>query len=349
LPNENAGHPVGTAPAAPARVAPWKKCVRWLWSRRWRVGIVCLVAGFAVLNALAFMHARAMTHFVSSGVRTARPELLNFGQKLKVHLTGVTISKPLNLAAPDSLGLEFETHRFAGGAGELEAWYVPHDEPRGLVLMFHGYASCKSEILREAAALHELGYATFLLDFRGSGGSSGFETSVGVHEADDVACAWEYAAEHWPAMPVKLFGQSMGSSAVLRAIAEYDLRPTAVVLECPFDRLVSTVGNRFHSMGLPATPFAHLLVFWGGVTSDFNGFRHNPVEYAKSVPAPTLMLHGSRDTRVTLDQAKTIFENLPCPKQFEVFDDAGHESYIARDATRWNQLVHRFLLEIEQP
>ena len=295
------------------------------------------------------MHARAMTHFVSNGRRTGSPESLSVPQKVKVLLTGVTVSKPVNRVTPDTLGLEFETHRFSGGAGELEAWFVPSGRPRGLILMFHGYASCKSELLREAAAFHELGYATFLVDLRGSGGSSGFDTSVGVHEANDVARACEYATDKWPETPVIVFGESMGSVAVLRAISVHNLQPRAVVLECPFDRLVSTVGNRFRTMGLPATPFTQLLVFWGGVQQGFNGFAHNPADYAKSVTVPALMLHGSGDTRVTLAQAETIFENLSGRKQFDVFDGVGHESFVARDAIRWKQLVGRFLLEPEHP
>jgi len=120
------------------------------------------------------MHACAMTRFVSAGTRTENPETLTFPEKLKVLLTGVTVPKPKNTATPDRFGLEFQTCRFAGDAGELEAWYVPGIEHRGLVLMFHGYASCKSELLPEASAFHELGYAAILIDFRGSGGSSGY-------------------------------------------------------------------------------------------------------------------------------------------------------------------------------
>src|SRR5262249_1798820 len=97
-----------------------------------------------------------------------------------------------------------------------------------------------------------LGYSTFLVDFRGSGGSGGNVTTIGVSEAEDVASAWEYARKLTPGQPVVLFGQSMGAAAVLRALSLRTAEPAAVVLECPFDRLLSTVENRFTSMGLPA-------------------------------------------------------------------------------------------------
>ncbi len=332
------------------RRSMWRTCLRWASSHRKTVAGLILAAALIALNAVAFMHAWAMTHFVQGGTRTASPEALSRLQKVKLLVTGVKVPKPVNEHSPASLGLAFETHRLAGDdRDELEAWYVPREPSRGLVVMFHGYASCKSEILREAAAFHELGFAALLVDFRGSGGSSGSTTSVGVFEADDVERVWEYVAERWPREPRIMFGQSMGGAAVLRAVAVHELRPDALIVECPFDRLSSTVGNRFTAMGLPSFPLAQLLVFWGGVQQGFNGFGHNPAEYANLVTVPTLMLHGDQDPRVTLNQAQSIFDNLAGAREFEVFHGAGHESYVARDAKHWNRVVRQFLDRQEQP
>jgi hypothetical protein len=61
----------------------------------------------------------------------------------------------------------------------------------------------------------------------------------------------------------------MGSAAILRAVALRGISPAALVLECPFDRLLSSVENRFAIMGLPPVPVARLLVFWGGIQHGF--------------------------------------------------------------------------------
>src|SRR5262249_50052105 len=152
----------------------------------------------------------------------------------KVLLSGVTIPRSENRAGPDSVGLSFETVRVPGGGRELEAWHLPHAGGRALVLMFHGYTSCKCEMLAEAKAFHELGYVPLLVDFRGSGGSDGDETSIGVYEADDVARVVDYARSRWPALPVVLYGQSMGGAAILRALAVHRVEAGAVVIEGPF-------------------------------------------------------------------------------------------------------------------
>jgi uncharacterized protein len=193
------------------------------------------------------------------------------------------------------------------------------------VIMFHGYAACKSDLLVPAADFHKMGYDLLLIDFRGSGGSTGQETSIGFNESKDVAQAVRYANNQWPDRDIILYGVSMGSAAILRAIAFEGVKANAVIIESPFDSLINTVGNRFKIMGLPTFPAAQLLVFWGGVQQGFNGFNHNPVEYAKSVNCPVLLMQGERDTRATPEQAKTVFDNLSGEKRFVIFPGVSHE------------------------
>ncbi len=142
------------------------------------------------INAVAFLHARAMTHFVTSGDRTPPPERMTTGQKLRVLFAGVRVPRPENLQTPRAVGLDFETVRFAGARGiQLEAWHIRPPVPRGIVLLFHGYSASKDSLLAAAQVFHELGYETLLVDFYGSGGSGGNGTSIGYHEADDVAAS----------------------------------------------------------------------------------------------------------------------------------------------------------------
>jgi alpha-beta hydrolase superfamily lysophospholipase len=322
-----------------------RKTLRWTWShRKTSLGLFLLLA-LLLLNLLAYLHAHAMTHYAPAGTATNQPETLSALEKLKVLCTGVTVPRPsAGDRSPADVGLPFEVHRIAGEGVALEAWYVPHAQVRGLVLMFHGYAACKAGLLREARALHELGYALLLVDFRGSGGSSDRVTTIGVVEAEDVALAVAYARAHWGGQPLVLFGQSMGGAAVLRALAVQRVQARAVVLECPFDRLANTVANRFAMMGLPAFPLAQFLVLWGGVQHGYDGFAHNPVEYARSVDCPVLLLQGAKDQRVRPHEAEAIFQSLRGPKALEVFAEAGHESLVGHQPEQWRRFVAEFLL-----
>jgi alpha-beta hydrolase superfamily lysophospholipase len=135
----------------------------------------------------------------------------------------------------------------------------------------------------------------------------------------------------------------MGGVAVMRAIAVEGVQVEAAILESPFDSLLSTVRNRFHSMGLPGTPGSELIVFWGSVQQGFNGFEHNPVDYAASITCPTLMLYGDNDPRVTPTEARSIYDRLAGPKEFASFPGAGHEALAVYAPERWKAEVGRFL------
>jgi alpha-beta hydrolase superfamily lysophospholipase len=321
-----------------------KRFAQWLWQRRKRVIVAVLLLLLVAVNAVAFMHARAMTHFSRDGARTLNPEELSTWEKLKVVAFGVNIPRPENEYTPADMGLRFEVHHLktADDVG-LEGWHIPIRNPRGVVLMFHGYSACKSYLLSEALAFCSLGYDVFLVDFRGSGGSDGHQTTIGVFEAEDVAAALRFARRQWGDRPIVCFGQSMGSAAILRCISDSKIQPDALVLECPFDRLLGTVENRFASMRLPSFPLAHLLVFWGGVQNSFNGFTHNPVDYAKDVHCPVLLLQGADDTRVTRAQAEEIYSQFGGPKHLHVFESVGHRSYVGTKQDEWKKQVREFL------
>jgi alpha-beta hydrolase superfamily lysophospholipase len=287
-----------------------------------------------------------MTHFVDTGTRTARPEELSLPEKVWVVLTGVTVPRPTNERTPQDANLRYEMRLIEIGKGEkLEAWYVPAEGPRGLVLMFPGYAMSKDSLLEGSAALYEMGWSTLLVDYRGVGGSSGENTTLGIREAEDVAAAARYAREEWPGARVVLYGVSMGSAAVLRAVAVEGAEADGLILESPFDTLLNTVRNRFGTMGLPGWPGAELVVFWGGTQIGVDGFAHNPAEYARSVRVPTLLMHGEHDPRATMEQAQSVYDNLGGSKSFVEFRGAGHEALLGVDVEAWKEQVHRFLSE----
>ncbi len=306
------------------------------------------VTFFLILNIVACNHASAMMNFTDYGEKTKSPESLSGFKKLGVLIKGVRIPKPKNIKSPKDYGLIHETHRIvANDEVELEAWYVPSAATKGTILLFHGYASSKSQLLPEARIFHEMGYSVFLVDFRGSGGSNRNSTSFGYHEADDVAASLRYVREIIsPDQPTILFGRSMGAAAILRSVAVNNIQPDKIILESVFNNLLTTTKNRFRSMGIPSFPSAYLLVFWGGIQSGFSGFRHNPAEYAEKVICPTLMLHGTEDPRAKITEAKSVYLQLAGDKTFIPFENIGHEPLQAKAPRKWNTEVQKFASNI---
>jgi alpha-beta hydrolase superfamily lysophospholipase/protein-S-isoprenylcysteine O-methyltransferase Ste14 len=309
------------------------------WRQVRRVLGSALVAAVLAVNIAAFLHAGAMTRFKETGERTPPPESLGTRQRVQTLLTGVSLPRPAGSATPADHHLAFETHGFAGSGGhQLEAWHIPgQGEAQALILLFHGYAACKADLLPTAGRLHNLGCDVLLVDFYGSGGSTGSSTTLGYREGEDVAAACRFAGERWPMRPVVLYGLSMGGAAVLRAVAAEGAAPQAVVLESCFDTLLNTVRSRFRAMKLPPSPLAELLVFWGGVRGGFNAFTHNPATYAARVNCPVLVLCGANDPRVSTTEAKRLYDALNGPGRFSIYPGAGHQPLAATDETRWQE------------
>jgi alpha-beta hydrolase superfamily lysophospholipase len=314
-----------------------------------------IAALFLALYMLAFVHAWSMTHFVNGTAGFQRPDRMGRIAKVGAILTGVRISKPRNTVTPASFDLPYTTHRYRGTDGtEYEAWRIPAGGPpwrrlpwlqsRGTVLLFHGYAGCKATVLEEAEVVRRAGYDAFLVDFRGSGGSSGSSTTVGYREADDVAEAVRYVQKTFAPKRTVIYGRSMGAAAALRAVSARNVRPDALVVESPFDRMLSTVDHRFSLVGVPAFPLSRMLVFWGGVQHGYWAFGHNPVEYARAVSCPTLLIRAGRDPFVRQNEAESVFRNFAGAKRMLVFEGAGHQACVDVDRRKWDGTVTDFLL-----
>jgi alpha-beta hydrolase superfamily lysophospholipase len=267
-------------------------------------------------------------------------------EKINVLLKGVRIPRPRNTETPADYGLEFETHYFPGYDGfKLEAWYIPTQQVEKIVLLFHGYAKSKQELLPLASEYNKMGCACLLVDFYGSGGSGGNSTTIGINESHDVTAAFKYTRKNWPNRSPVLHGISMGGAALLRAVAMDGLSPSALIVESPFNSLPTTTRNRFNVMGLPSFPAAELLLFWGGVQQGINPFKHNPARYAKKVTCPALVLHGESDPFVSMEEAREVFNNLSGRKYFESYRGIGHTLLFKAHPQKWRKDISGFLLQ----
>jgi pimeloyl-ACP methyl ester carboxylesterase len=308
-----------------------------MWRRLWWG--LALVLG--LLNVVVALHAWRFTHFTTDGgPRTRNPEKLPTAEKIKIILTGLQNPKPVNLAPP---AFPYEAVTFRSPNGRLAAWYSTGPAARGTVILCHGYTSDKSRLRPEAAYFRQLGYAVLLFDFSGNGASEGYQTTIGYHEADDVAAAMRWLRARQPGGAVVLYGVSMGAVAILRAESELGLRPAASIVECPYGSMLQTAKNRFVSMHLPPFPLANLLVWWGSAENGYWAFGLNAGEYARHVTTPTLLLWGTADPRVTRAETDTIFAHLAGVKQRVDFVGSGHEPYWRKHPRQWQNTVRSFL------
>ena len=289
---------------------------------------------FLAFNGMGYTGAYLATHYKTSNS----------------HKFSLGTPRSQNYNSPRDFNLEYTTHRIPLQQSEwLDSWLIksPKAKSQGVVILFHGKDNNKSSLLDAAKIFHNLNYDTLLVDFRGSGQSSGNKTTIGVEEAKDVVSAVNYletlkSPSDLP-QPIILYGISMGSAAILRAISKHHLQPDAIILELPFTSLLTAVRTRFKNHSTVTFPMAELFVFWGGIQHGFNGFAHQPIEDAKAVRCPTLILAGKRDRTISLAEIEKLYQNLTVSKKMVVFPQAGHEILARNNSQLWLATIKNFL------
>ena len=257
---------------------------------------------------------------------------------------GLGLPRSQIYSVPTELGLEYTDQRISiNNNGWLSTWFIEATNSQGTVILFHGKESSKSSLLNSAKVFNNLGYDSLLVDFRGSGNSSGHTNTVGFNEGEDVSVAVDYIQKLKGNQPIILYGISMGSAAILKAIADNQVKPDGIILELPFPRLLDAVKKRLELYNVPSFVMGELIVFWGGMQHGFNGFSHNPIDYTKAVNCPTLILLGDRDPLVTVDEVKQMYNSLNVPKNLVIFPDAGHQLLVKADFQLWQDNVKKLL------
>ncbi|MDB0037813.1 alpha/beta hydrolase [bacterium] len=291
------------------------------------------------MNIVAIFHSYKFTHFSDdNAIKTNTPKDLTLGQKVKSLFFGVNNPRPENKTTPTK---DFEVVNLKSNK-EIECWHIKVENPKGTVILFHGFSSEKSSLLDQSEIFNNLGYNTLLVDFMGSGGSEGNQTTIGYFESEQVKTSFDYIKEK-NIKNIYLYGSSMGAVAIMKSINDHNLKPKGVILECPFGTMSQTVSARFNNMGVPSFPMANLLVFWGGVQNGFWAPGHNPTEYAKEIKCPTLLLYGAKDNKVSRSEIDEIFLNLNGEKELKVYTNAEHESYLDKYKQEWTLDIKQFL------
>lgn len=298
-----------------------------------------ILSVFILLNIVAYFHAYKFTHFGdNTNIRTKDPKSLSYFRKVKTLFLGINNPRPTHGQLPTK---PYHTIRLKSNK-TIECWLMKTENAKGTVVLFHGFAGEKSSLLDKSAIFQELGYNTMLVDFMGSGGSEGNQTTIGFFEAEQVKSCFNYLKNKGE-NKIYFWGTSMGAVAIMKAINDYAIQPAGIMIECPFGSMYETVCARFRLMHAPTFPMAGLLVFWGGLQNNFWAFGHNPTLYAKNITCPTLLMYGELDDKVSRKEIDEIYANIKGPKQLSVYPNAGHVNYLTEYGKEWEADVNNFL------
>lgn len=262
---------------------------------RWVLIVTLVVSG---LSALAWSQQRRLVYFPSPGLVPSAGLVLPGGRDVE-----------LTTADGNTLG----------------AWYFPGRVAGPAVLVCNGNGGDRSGRAALAVALHRMGVAVLLFDYRGYGGNPGRPTEDGL--AADARAALDWLAGRPDVDPSRIayFGESLGAAVALGLAVERP--PAALILRSPFTSLADAGAVHY-----PWLPVRRLLID-----------SYPSIDRIGSLRAPLLVIAGDRDDIVPEALSRRLFDAAPEPKRFVTVPGAGHNDIDLLDGAVMTAAIEQFL------
>ncbi|KPM50379.1 alpha/beta hydrolase [Frankia sp. R43] len=217
------------------------------------------------------------------------------------------------------------------------------------VVLVHGGGVTREEggfFTRLAAGLVDAGVASLRFDLRGHGASDGRqeETTLASH-LNDMHTALAHLKAESGASALHLLGASFGGGLAAYYAAKRPDEITRLVLlnpqlnyknryieQKPYwaeDVLDSEAAERLERDGF----LQHSSTVRHGRAMLNEVFWIRPVEVLEEIAAPTLIVHGTADTFVSVDASRTAVTRLRAPHQLVEIDGAQHGFAVHDDPT----------------
>ena len=208
----------------------------------------------------------------------------------------------------------------------LQGWFTPPETGAPLVIVFNGNAGNRGDRIPLGTGLAEKGFGVLLFDYRGYGGNPGHPSESGLARDARAAAAW--VAMKAPAHPVVYFGESLGGAVAIELALDHP--PAALVLRSPFTSLADVAADHYWFLPVRA-------LLWDEYPS---------IDRIGEVAAPTLVIAGSADSIVPLDQSRAIYDAAPEPKDLLVINGADHNDPALVAGLAVLDLTARFIIDV---
>ena len=229
---------------------------------------------------------------------------------------------------------------------KLHGLWVPADDPKGTILLAHGYRSSKIVDFSQAFGMyHALGMNILLPDQRAHGKSEGKYITFGVKESQDMLSWVEYHNKNFGEMPMILSGLSMGASTMLfLADAELPRNVKGIIADCGFTSPREIIKSVFHSViRLPAAPTLWVTNILTRILADFSLTEKDSRESLKNSKVPVLLVHGEEDGFVPCEMTRQAYVACREPKELFLVKGADHGVSFLVEKERYVEIVKAFL------
>lgn len=225
----------------------------------------------------------------------------------------------------------------------ISGWHARPESVAGVVVLLHGIRGSRLSMLDRARMLHDLGYATVMIDLQAHGESPGDTITFGYLEKHDVLAAVEFAKREHPNKPIGVIGVSLGGAAALLASP---LDVDALVLESVYPNIRDAIRNRVAARLGPLSPIpTSLLLIQLQPRLGISPSELRPIDHVSDVGCPLCIASGTDDLHTTELETRTMFAAAQDPKKLWLVDDATHVDLLREDPIRYREQVFGFLDE----
>lgn len=202
--------------------------------------------------------------------------------------------------SPDEVGLPYESVKLlvTGDNVQLDGWFIPAPQARGVVLFCHGNAGNISHRLDSLLLFNKLGLSTLIFDYRGYGRSQGKPSEQGTYQ--DAEVAWQHLTQERdvPPQQIILFGRSLGAAVAAHLATIHT--PGALIIESCFTSVPDIAADLYPF--LPARLMSRL--------------DYNAKEKLQNVGCPVLIVHSPNDEIIPYKHGRALYAAAKEPKRF---------------------------------
>lgn len=223
---------------------------------------------------------------------------------------------------------------------------LPIEDPKGTILLFHGYRSCPDGDFGCAVPfMKSLGYQVLLVDQRAHQKSEGRYITFGILERHD-ALSWAKAMEQrfGPEHPLVLDGISMGAATVLMASSlPLPKSVRGIIADSGFSSPNAIIGSVIRRLHLPAKPLLWLMDLWCHLLTGASLSSYSVPEAMAQCQIPVLFVHGKADSLVPWEMTRENYDACRSEKHLVLVDGAEHGESFLVDRTACVKAMTEFL------
>lgn len=229
---------------------------------------------------------------------------------------------------------------------KLHGYWIPAENPRGTILLAHGY---RSTILVDFglayAFYHALGMNILVPHQRSHAESEGRFITFGVKESEDMKCWIDYHNKTYGDQQMILSGLSMGASTMLY-LADQELPENikCIIADCGFTSPKAILDKVYRSVvHLPSGPSLWAADLFARLFAGFSLNEKDTRKILKNAKLPVMMIHGLSDDFVPSYMTQQGYDACCGQKEILLVEGAGHGTSFLVDKENYTKRIIAFL------